>query len=736
MTTPQLVDPQLEAFWASDPSLLPTASGQEGGTQKPKHHTRTAIELGAAFYVVSKLVRAELAKHPISNLLQPHSVATTVFDMYRDVFVQLATPPVRQAFDDGGVQGLTGDELDQLTSDYVTNLGDYLSTTSADALVAGINAQIVDRWDAQIAFQRASMAYGLDRRGMLGYITTVLSGGAPGLGQLVSNLSLAFADKGLVDRAETIGDAESHTATETGKALSWMFLQRKGGLPANALREWDTSHLEDTCGICVPMDRVQVPLDQPFDTPAGKMWGPQAHPNCQCRVKLVVPIAKADPKPQAATKEHTEAWDADLHPKGYHGWFTETTPAEAPAATEEATGTFAGAATGTFATAAAGTFQSADIGTFTAQQGFTLPAGFTEITGLAIPVTGQFQRRGRPNIVVERTVEVPLPKFQKPIPLGPGRRREDFFAPADEFNTATNTELGTIYGLATPLSFDSVLPDSPALNNGVLAEHHDSPWDALDPDLAFKGRADGKNVDFLLRSWHDVIDRARPVWGHVVNHPEMYLNRLDTSELSAIAQNAGRYHFSNSDDGELDEGQTFVQGDWDYAKQQWPKDDLGSRIRRAVYRSITDDRADSSLGDAYGDYVTYQHPLWVGEGGSELASALDQIESDRNGVDFSDLPIQQVFAFDQGWHPGDHHAGRVTPTGEYIVNGIEYRSALGDYGPRDMPRMFSIGLQIAHVAAFTRPEGTDLPGQPPHWVPTNEEYEFRHPTKRPRRPRT
>lgn len=704
----QLVDPQLEAFWASDPSVLRPVETPDTTTRQ-RSRTRIAIELGAAFYTVAMLVRHELAKHPNIDPLHPHTIATQVFDMYRDVFAELATPAVTTAFTDGGVEGLSADELAQLSSDYVTNLGDYVSTTSADALVAGVNQQLNEKWDALVAFHRASAAYGLDRRGMLGFVAAVMSTSVAHPGELISTMAHTIADRGLAARAELLGDAESHTATETGKALSWLYLQRRGGLPDTAMREWDTSHLEDTCGICVPMDRVQVPLDQPFETPAGKMWGPQAHPNCQCRVKLVVPIAKAEPEPKAqrqrerpqahtAQAEPEKPWDADLHPRGAHGLFADVAeaPVDAPTVAPRVSG---------FTVPVHGF--TVPVKGFTAPDSYPAPVtGFGTTTGFSAPATGFTAPRGRQNVVITRSVTIPGIALRPPnvIALGAGPSRKTFYASADEFNAATNTALGTIYATGDPLSFNSVLP-SDDLGNGVVAEHFNEPWSALDQDLTFRARADGKNIDTLDAAWGNVVSHAHSVWREVVDDPEKYLNRLAPKELQMIAHYAGRFSFLESDEGAFTDAQAHVQGDTDYAIERWPGTGQDSRIRRAIYRSITDDRADDSLGDAFADYVTYQHPLWVGGHGEDLASVLDMVESTYH-VDFCDLPVQQVFAFDQGWHPGNHRDGRVVPTDEYIITGRTYRSALGDAG-RHNPRMFRIGLSIAHLAAFTRPEGDD-----------------------------
>jgi 8-oxo-dGTP pyrophosphatase MutT (NUDIX family) len=286
-----LSDPRLQAFTDADPGVLRPLSAPV--TAREKSRLKIGLEISVAFYTVARLVRT--AMDEIQHIGRPHEMARLIWEAQSAAWLSLATPPVREALELGEVTGLTAQQLDEIASSYAEGLGTYLDVTSADALTDGVNRQVNQRWDLLTAWKRASAAYGLDKRAMGAYLVTALSTAGTGSVDIVGRAARLFADKALLERAELIGRTEAHNVTESGKALSWLYLQRRGGLPPNAAREWDTSGGESVCATCRPLNGVQAPLDTPFQTAVGQLWAPQAHLGCTCTIRLVVPeiISKA-----------------------------------------------------------------------------------------------------------------------------------------------------------------------------------------------------------------------------------------------------------------------------------------------------------------------------------------------------------------------------------------------------------------------------------------------------------
>lgn len=97
-----------------------------------------------------------------------------------------------------------------------------------------------------------------------------------------------YSDQLLRQRAELIARTEMSEAVNGGRELLWEQLVDDGDIDADKTeRVWVTAldeRVDDD--ICQPMEGVAVAIDEQFDTPAGNMFAPPAHPGCRCTVVL------------------------------------------------------------------------------------------------------------------------------------------------------------------------------------------------------------------------------------------------------------------------------------------------------------------------------------------------------------------------------------------------------------------------------------------------------------------
>lgn len=285
LAAPEPISDPLAAFWAQDPTILrPPASAPTAIAHD--HHERIAWEIAAAVLVAGTVIRHQLAQQR-PEIGQEKARAKSLWQMFAPSWLRLTVPAIRQAYALGRVEGLTDDELTALATDYARGIGDYLDETSADAIEKGMNAQLAQRWDPAVAYHRATAGYGLDRRDMGRYILAATRDKSI---DPIPAAARALVDKAFLLRAERIGVQESYSATQSGQAVAWLWLERQGRLPAGCTREWEMGASEQHCVTCSELALQRVPLAQPFVLKGGaKVWAPRLHPGCTCRVRLNPP---------------------------------------------------------------------------------------------------------------------------------------------------------------------------------------------------------------------------------------------------------------------------------------------------------------------------------------------------------------------------------------------------------------------------------------------------------------
>ena len=92
-------------------------------------------------------------------------------------------------------------------------------------------------------------------------------------------------------RAQMIAATESTRAYAEGEMVGAEVLEKEGWYEYD--KRWDTARDDRVCPICAPMDGVVVHgVRAKFDTLAGALEGPPAHPRCRCGMSMVPVIPK------------------------------------------------------------------------------------------------------------------------------------------------------------------------------------------------------------------------------------------------------------------------------------------------------------------------------------------------------------------------------------------------------------------------------------------------------------
>lgn len=331
MTEPLFEDPgeALLARGTADPFDALTASEQDQRDQirVQANGARTLAEvtlvLGAAFLlyraVVARKTSEEVTPDADSRLVRWLVLKNS--SNFIPSWVYMVTPALEAAYTFGAVKAggtLVPDQMvGEFAQRYAADIANYFTESSADALIEGFNSYVNKKLPRRLAADRALKGFGLNSRMMRSLVGRVARGRVDSVVELDHDASTRdFIETMLVQRAHDIGENEGFNVSQHGLQLSWMYLQKQGRLSALARKMWLTARDERVCRSCGPMHKKEVLVNEPFETPYGKLWVPSMHPNCRCEVRLRVPVkddfelAKAD------------NWLEREHPRGEGGRFS------------------------------------------------------------------------------------------------------------------------------------------------------------------------------------------------------------------------------------------------------------------------------------------------------------------------------------------------------------------------------------------------------------------------------
>ena len=292
-----LVDPR-EQFLESGPGVL-------GQIQRvptpvtPAPVLAIALGISAGVVVTRQVVQHRLANASPKSAKEAKAAAEKVWGATKGVWKTTVLPAIVDAYKYGaGAVTIPQPELEKLAVIYAMDLGEYLNTTSVDAMVNGFSAQLNAGANPDVAWQRSTAGYGLDDRQTRRYITQLTEVSRNKYEPMaVPEGAQQALDKAVLERADRLGVNEAYKATQMGRNTVWSYMEKTGKITQGAKKRWITAHDELVCPVCAPLDKVEVPLSEPFVTNGMKIYAPGVHPNCRCEIVLInsIDIVKAMP---------------------------------------------------------------------------------------------------------------------------------------------------------------------------------------------------------------------------------------------------------------------------------------------------------------------------------------------------------------------------------------------------------------------------------------------------------
>lgn len=253
------------------------------------HIVEIGVGLAAAYLAYRWWVKPRLAQHKPRTPEESRTAASLVTRGARVVWERLARPAVMAAYtaSTGGV--VPYPVVEKMAQAYIDELGDYVDSTSVDALVEGFTAQISNGWGEGISWMRASEGFGLDGRQMRSYLSGLMGADKTYSGEPIPPQVIKKVNMAIMRRADLLGMNESRKAVQMGKNMLWLAMAAQGDLPPGTMKKWVTAEDERVCAVCGPLDQVTIPLHQQFESAGQRFYAPVVHPNCRCNLEIVYP---------------------------------------------------------------------------------------------------------------------------------------------------------------------------------------------------------------------------------------------------------------------------------------------------------------------------------------------------------------------------------------------------------------------------------------------------------------
>lgn len=252
--------------------------------------TEVGLALGGAFlfyrlYMVKRL-RREL--RPAMTGPQLAAAVDYHFRKFIPIWSYVTLPAMVRAMVMSSPDAGIPDELVfAMADDYARRVGMYLNETSKEALLEGFNAYTNKRQNRVIAGTKALDGFGLTKKQTRAMVAKKDRPPVASTRHIPLDRDRElYAETAVFSRALNVGDNEAYAATQHGKQIGWMYLQREGRISVDAKRVWITARDEKTCKVCGPMHRKSAKIDEPFETDRGEVWSPGLHPNCRCTMTL------------------------------------------------------------------------------------------------------------------------------------------------------------------------------------------------------------------------------------------------------------------------------------------------------------------------------------------------------------------------------------------------------------------------------------------------------------------
>jgi hypothetical protein len=252
--------------------------------------TEVGLALGAGFLFYRLYMTKRLRREIRGGITATQLAAATEyhFRKFLPIWSFVTIPAMVRAMILGSPdQGLPDEIIFALADDYSKRVGGYLNASSKESLMEGFNSYLNKRQNRVVAGNKALDGFGLTKQQTR---ALVVKKDRPPVNS-TRNIPIdrdreLYVEQAAFSRALTVGDNEAYAASQHGKQIGWMFLQREGRISADAKRMWITARDERVCKACGPMHRKTAKIDEPFETEKGDVWAPSLHPNCRCTMVL------------------------------------------------------------------------------------------------------------------------------------------------------------------------------------------------------------------------------------------------------------------------------------------------------------------------------------------------------------------------------------------------------------------------------------------------------------------
>ena len=174
-------------------ALIPPAPVQR------ERHNDHRVALAAAIVTGLLLARHHLKQKDAPKPGNARQQALQAWVMARPSFMGLATPAANALYRRLSKSVSEGHQA-------AASLGNYLATTSADALQEGYDRQLAGGWHPDVAWHRSVEGYGLDDKAMRAYIDRLLAEKAPK--QLVPPTAKKAVHRAIIARADVLAGTE------------------------------------------------------------------------------------------------------------------------------------------------------------------------------------------------------------------------------------------------------------------------------------------------------------------------------------------------------------------------------------------------------------------------------------------------------------------------------------------------------------------------------------------------
>lgn len=265
---------------------------------------QAAVAMGTAFliyrlYMQRKVKSLMKEKEPTSaNLRKSIEVA---YGMFATSWMRMVAPHAITGYlfgmRDARMGNVEPEFLLDVAQHYTATLGEHVNEVSAEAMVAGYQAQLNRKVPSARALSRTLQATGVSPRTMNTLVSVWTSEDPKKLSSIVPEDHISKRAEKIIreealKRGRLIGENESWSTKEQAKQIIWMYGMQQGVIPKAAKRKWMTAKDELVCESCGPMHGSEMLLGERFSTPMGDTWSPPLHVNCRCTVELVVDLAE------------------------------------------------------------------------------------------------------------------------------------------------------------------------------------------------------------------------------------------------------------------------------------------------------------------------------------------------------------------------------------------------------------------------------------------------------------